>query len=329
MRPDLWWYIKKQIRNVFTDLKQRLQRVDIRAMAADWAVTGVDVSYWQGEIKDPEKLAGMVDFVILRAGYGNDFIDPRLEEYRQFCIAYKVPFGLYWYAKPGKDFSKHALNFFSVWEDNPGKISPVFDLEESGGLSKSALDSWLKKMYDAFNSLAGRAYDDDLTYTSPGFLNKALGLTNWLKHTLLVVAHWTTAAQPIIPNEWAVPGFTWRFWQWSATGKGSDYGVSSRYIDLQRYNGSKAQFFAEFGINPPPPQEQDMKYKVVEEGLKIRSTPSVGGAIVGTRQVGDIVIPLKTAGDKAYPGAYWAQDAMGWSAVQYYADNRYLMEPFV
>jgi lysozyme len=303
MRPDLWWYAKKQIRNVFTDLKQRAQKVDIQAMAADWAVTGVDISYWQGNI-DFAVLASKVDFVIIRAGYGNDFIDPRCEEYRQGCIDHSIPYDLYWYAKPGKDWAKHALNFFSVWDDNRGQIYPVFDLEESGGLNKTNLESWLKKMYDRFNYLSGRSYDDDMTYTSPGFLNAAMPLTNWLKHTLAMVAHWTLAGQPIIPNEWAVPGFTWKFWQWSATGKGSDYGVSSKYIDLDRYNGSKAQFAAEFGVTPPPPvplPEPIQALKRVKvtgvDWLNVRAQPVITANDLGDLMVNTIVPVVEEHGD--------------------------------
>ena len=306
MRPDLWWHVKKQVRNFFTDLKQRAQKVDIQAMAADWQVTGVDLSYWQGAV-DFAKLAGKVQFVIIRAGYGNDYFDPRLEEYRQGCISHNIPFGLYWYAKPGRDFSKHALNFFSVWDDNRGKLPPVFDLEETGGLAKTALESWLKKMYDAFNGLAGRAYDDDMTYTSPGFANTNLPLTNWLKRTLLWVAHWTTAGQPIIPNEWAIPGFTWKFWQWSATGKGYDYGVSSTYVDLNRYNGTLAQFQAEFAIAPAPPPPaplpdpiiplKKVKVKDTVAWLNVRAQPSLTAIDLGDLIKASVVPVVDEYGD--------------------------------
>jgi GH25 family lysozyme M1 (1,4-beta-N-acetylmuramidase) len=298
------------LRRYARDIIQRAQGTDLRAMAADWQVVGVDLSYWQGAV-DFDKLAGMVDFALLRAGYGNDFIDPRLEEYRQGCIAHGIPFGLYWYAKPGKDFSKHALNFFSVWEDAPGAIYPVFDLEENGGLAKTALESWLYKMYSAFNGLSGNQYPDDMTYTSPGFANTNLPLTNWLKRTVLWVAHWTTAGQPTIPNEWAVPGFTWRFWQWSATGKGSDYGVSSRYVDLNRYNGTKAQFLAEFGITPPPPPPpepdplpdpiQPIKLVKVRRDIidwaNVRAQPSLGATDLGDLMEDSVVPVVEVNGD--------------------------------
>ena len=332
--PDWFDHLKKMLRRYGRDLANRAGRVDIQALAADWEVKGVDISYWNGEIKDPELFASMVDFVFIRAGYGNDFIDPRLDEYRAVCETYSIPFGLYWFTKPGKSFEKHALNFYNTWTDHPGKLPPVFDDEDDGGLKKTPLESWLLKLYNAFNSLAALKYPDEITYTSPGFLNRAIALTSWMKHTLLWVAHWTLGSQPILPNEWAIPGFTWTFWQWSATGKGADYGVSSRYIDLNRYNGTREQFEAEFGLEPspppPPPPGDEMKYRVLADGLKIRSQPNaLENNIIGTRSLNDVVIPLETIGDSRYPAAYWVRDERGWSAAQYYNPTQILMRSFV
>jgi len=326
--PDLGWYLNKQARRFAQDIMNRVRRVDVQALAADWPVVGVDISYWQGNV-DFSKLAGMVDFAFLRAGFGNDWIDPRLDEYRAGCRACGIPFGLYWFVKAGKDWRKHAQNFYNAWEQDPGDLPPVFDLEDSGGLNKTALESWWSKMYSSFLALSGLQHNDVLTYTSPGFLNRAIGATSWMKRTQLWDAHWTSAAQPILPNEWVDINNPkdWVYWQWSATGKGSDYGVSSHYIDLDRKN-----ITAPPPPPPPPPGEPEMKYRVTPAGagLRIRSTPeykSDNSNIVGTRQVGDIVIPLDTIGDKTRYASYWVMDKQGWSAAQWYGKE--YMEPFI
>jgi GH25 family lysozyme M1 (1,4-beta-N-acetylmuramidase) len=282
MRPDTIWHYKHLFKQFILDIKSRINKVNIQALAASWEVVIVDLSYWQGDI-DFAKLATKVDGVIIRAGYGNDYFDPRVDEYVRECKKYKIPFGLYWYVKAGKDFIKHAENFHIKWVENPGNLHPTFDLEESGGLGKTALESWWQKMYNEFMRLSGLSLEKIITYTSPGFLNRVIGLTNWLKLTLLWVAHWTTASQPLRPNEWLVPNKPWKLWQWSATGKGSDYGVSSRYIDLDRYNGTKTQFYEEFGITPPiPPGEDDMLAKVTAvPHLNVRTNPGTNYPDVG------------------------------------------------
>lgn len=281
-QPDAWQHFRKTLRRYAINLIQRARRVDAAALAAEWEVRGVDLSYWQGEV-DFDRLALAADFVIIRAGYGNDYFDPRMAEYVQGSAERNIPWGLYWYVKPGKDFRKHAQNFWNIWKSNGGQIYPTFDVEESGGLDKIGLESWLKKMYDLFNILAGRKYGNEMTYTSAGFLDRAMGLTNWLKRTQLWVAHWTTAPQPILPREWGVPGYTWEIWQWSSTGKGSDYGVSSRFVDLNRYNGTRAEFEAEFGvILPEPPGEDEMRFRAIAQPhLNVRAGPGTNYADVG------------------------------------------------
>jgi lysozyme len=229
MPPDTLYHTKRLLTQAYQSVAER---ADV-PMVVEGYRQGVDISKWQGNVNFV-KLKSKVSFCYIRAGYGNDYIDPRLNEYRRGCHANNLAFGLYWFVTPGKDWRKHALNFYTIWHEDPGALPPVFDLEQSGGLNKTKLESWLKKMYDSFCGLSGKEYQDLMTYTSPGWCNKSLPLTNWLKLTQLWVAHWTTRPQPIIPNEWAIPGKTWTYWQYSSTGKGSDYGVQSSKVDLDR-----------------------------------------------------------------------------------------------
>jgi GH25 family lysozyme M1 (1,4-beta-N-acetylmuramidase) len=313
-QPDVWPHFKKTLRRYVADAVQRVKRVDVQALAATWEVNGVDISYWNGDV-DFDKLATMVQFVYIRAGYGNDYVDPRCDEYRLGCERVGLPFGLYWYVVPDKDHIKHATSFHTKRKGKPGKLYPVFDLEESRGLSKSVLGNWYEKLYKVFNALTGNAYEDDATYTSAGFLNTAIALTNYLKRTWLWVANWTLALFPLSPNEWLNPGKIWKFWQWLATGKGSDYGVSSRYVDLNRYNGTRAQFEAEFGVAlPPPPPPPDQEENVMQWYVRSDATPhlNVRSSPAGT-DVGDL-LPGATFAVKnvvyAYSGV-WAQISGG------------------
>lgn len=308
MKPDSVWHAKRLIKQAANSITLNMQ--------VEGYPLGVDLSYWQGAVNFP-KLASKVQYAYLRAGYGNDYFDTRCDEYRAGCKANGIQYGLYWYVKPGKSFKAHAESFLTKWMQDPGELPPCFDLEESGGLDKMGLESWLKKMYDYFNTVAHLDYAGVMTYTSAGFLDRAIGLTNWLKWTQLWVAHWTTAPQPLLPKEWSVPGFTWRNWQYSATGKGSDYGVSSRYVDLDR---------GKLGIAPPPPGGE-MKYRVQVDSLKIREEPDVNAPMVGLRLKGEVVTPVDTIGDGMRSKSYWVKDVKGWSAAQWMGVE--YMEPFV
>lgn len=257
----------------------------IAAEVADWTVTGADLSYWQGAIDWP-RFASKVNFAYLRAGYGNDYTDPRLTEYMRGCADHGIPFGLYWYVKPGKDWRKHADNFAAYEE--MGALPPVMDVEETGGLDKQALAGWLEKLVNRYEEVSGREL---AIYTSPGFWNSNLPMTNWAKNRSLWVAHWTGAQQPTLPNEWVAINQpkTWTFWQWSAGGnkQGATYGVSSTDIDLNRFNGTAADFERRFGVPPhysdgappvppePPAEELPEFVTTTAFALNLRWSPAV------------------------------------------------------
>ena len=65
---------------------------------------------------------------------------------------------------------------------------------------------------------------------------------------------------PII-GEWPA----WTFWQYTDKGIGPTYGVSSGNIDLNRFNGSKADLYRFCGLDVPA-QEGDVS--ILEQRIK-------------------------------------------------------------
>ena len=62
---------------------------------------GIDVSKWQAAINwQAVKQSGKVDFVLMKAGYGNQATqkDPRFEENYKGCKSNNIPCGCYWYS---------------------------------------------------------------------------------------------------------------------------------------------------------------------------------------------------------------------------------------
>ena len=296
---------------------------------SDWEVVGTDVSYWQGEI-DWSVMKQKAQFSFIRAGYGNSWIDPFLHENSDEADAAGVEYGIYWYVKPGKDWRKHAESFAAQYGASSGKLPPVADIESTGGLTKSELNNWLTKFVNKFEELTDTKL---MIYTSPGFWNSNMPMTNWAKWLKLWVAHWTTADAPILPNDWTDINNprTWEFWQWTSKGTGREYGASSTNIDLNRYHGSVAEFNAEYGtsISPingevpepppvvppvvPPEPTEEFTMEVVQDGLRVRSGPGTEFAIIGELPIGQIV-PVHDIGGS---GA-WVEIAPGqWSNVQY------------
>ena len=58
--------------------------------------------------------------------------------------------------------------------------------------------------------------------------------------------------KPLIPFPWEDE--KWLLWQFTATGDGAAYGVESKGIDLNYYNGSLEKFHARFNLLFPQPE---------------------------------------------------------------------------
>lgn len=60
---------------------------------------GIDVSYAQGDIDwETVKNSGLVDFAMIRAGYGQGSLDDFWLRNVQECTRLKIPFGVYWFS---------------------------------------------------------------------------------------------------------------------------------------------------------------------------------------------------------------------------------------
>lgn len=91
---------------------------------------GIDVSSHQGDI-DWGTVKDNIDFVIIRAGYGNNNIDKKAEQNIRGCEENNIPFGFYWFSyaytpEMARNEAKHLLNF--IKEHTP--LYPLyFDFE--------------------------------------------------------------------------------------------------------------------------------------------------------------------------------------------------------
>ena len=275
------------------------------AQASTWPVALVDLSRYNGQV-DFAKLATKAQGVIIQSSYGTNGTDSAYARNLNGAVAHGlVPF-IYHFLKPSRDWRKTAQFFAEIWEDGPKIGYPWADLEDAEGLDKAALMGWTEKFWREFEELSGLS-EKLGCYTSPGFLNRSMNLTNWLKLRPLWVAHWTTAATPVLPNEWSAihNPKTWKLWQWKVYKPGSDYGSGSGAIDLNRYNGTVAQFNAEFGTDikelgdlpvppppTPPPDEIHPLYQVTATGtpyVNFRGGPKVTNTDIGNALPGDVL----------------------------------------
>lgn len=186
-----------------------------------------------------------------------------------------------------------------------GELPPWLDTESDPELlSKQQMQERIGKFLDEFKRLSGlecgiytRAnWWDAQVATPPG--NTDIPHIQGDGMRPLWVAHYNTSVtKPDIPFDWEKrygPG-GWTFWQWSAdgNGRGAEFGMQSRSVDLNRYNGSIEDFNRQFKTNiqplpgspptPPPPATLPGRVKV-QNVMNVRNFP----AVVPGSDVGDL-----------------------------------------
>lgn len=284
--------------NLAETITRTIRELTSPVLTGDWQVNGYDASSWNGD-QNGAITASKLQFGFIRAGYGNTYVDPRMDYYTGICSQYEIPFGLYWYAKPGYDWRIHAQTFSSIWRRNPGQLWPVIDCEYTA-LSPSATTDWLYHLINEMEQLTGSRV---MIYTSPGWWNGNVVRNSWCALRPLWVAHWTTALSPILPYDWKNANVTWTFWQHSAdnNGKAAEYGFTGGDpdLDLNRFNGTLAQFQTTFNLDPgeeppePPEPPEEIhpifKAQITASGLNIRSRPTASSTDLGDLSFGNIV----------------------------------------
>ena len=128
--------------------------------AAKSVAKGIDVSYAQGKIDwDKVKASGLVDFVLIRAGYGREYsqVDKQFERNYSECKRLGIPVGVYWYsyATTAAEAKREAQVFLDTIKGKQFEYPIYMDLEVTeqftlGKASCSAMvDAFLTKLEKA------------------------------------------------------------------------------------------------------------------------------------------------------------------------------------
>ena len=102
------------------------------------AVKGIDVSKWQGDIDFAKVKDSGVEFVIIRAGYGDGNKDTYFEQNYKNAKAAGLHIGAYWYsyADSTEAAKKEAQAFADILSGKQLDYPVYFDIEEKIQLSQ-------------------------------------------------------------------------------------------------------------------------------------------------------------------------------------------------
>lgn len=201
---------------------------------------GVDVSHYNGTIDWLSVVSASYRFAYAKATEGKTLADVTYPLNRA-AKSLGLRFGAYHFARPGgsgdagiaSNAIAQADYFVNFAQPLAGELPPVLDMETKGGLSPANLETWTNAWLDEVEARTGVAA---LVYTSPNFWKTALAETQSVAtagHPLWV-AHWTSAASPLMPAaNWG--GQSWTFWQWTDCVKVPGFAHCS---DGDRYRGA-------------------------------------------------------------------------------------------
>lgn len=239
-------------------------------------IIGNDISRYQGNIDFQKMKAAGSAFVYMRLGVGFN-IDIKYKENREKAKAAGIPWGHYWLpwatTRTGALIDQYLFMVGGDWGDLP----PAIDVETSG-LGLGLFYEWVARV----TKESGRK---PVFYTRASHFDgykDAKGIKAWLgENTDLWVAHYTYSPdkKPYMPRG------SWKDYllhQYSAdeNSLGKTYGVSSKAIDMDYFNGDPADFvvFARMGdaedpTEPEQPPDDGKQYAITIDDLRGRTTP--------------------------------------------------------
>jgi len=221
-------------------------------------------------------------------------------------------------------------------------------------MSWSRARDFLSVFVERFEDLSGHKVGVYSNVSSWGNLIAGSQMTE-LSDRVLWVANWTSTPPPAVPRDWQKRFGEWKdeklvksawytrpdivqFWQYTGRGDGYKHGCHSRNIDLNRYNGSLAEFNDMYArkdapidsdpVQPPPPV---LPQKVVivnldgGERLNLRTEP--WGDVVGKARNGNVFDVIDSVRDSR--GALWYKCSIEsgfnyfpsfWIGGEWYAD---------
>lgn len=200
---------------------------------------GIDVSEHNGVIDWKRvKDSGKVDFVMIRAGYGQTAVDKQFRNNASMCNTLGIPIGIYWfsYAKTVPDAKREARACLETIKDYKITYPVAFDFEDdSVRVAKNAgvyvSQSLATSLAKAFLSTIQEAGYVAVNYSNPSYLNQ------YFEQSLLLDYPLWLAQWPVNPKPEVRPALNPVIWQYSSKGKipgiSTDVDLNVSYIDTE------------------------------------------------------------------------------------------------
>lgn len=184
------------------------------------------------------------DGYVIKFAQENQFIDEEFTPSTNSALDANILVGAYHYFAANNTVQAQVDNFLSQIDTvKVQNLPPVLDLEDhpDGNIQEyqARVIEWLEKV-EAATGTQPMLYSNKFFYDD--YLNQEV-----INKYPLWIANYTTRDQPLMPNSRQV----WTFWQYSADENklGSEYGLWSTSVDLNRYIGNEGDLAEEYDEN--------------------------------------------------------------------------------
>lgn len=251
---------------------------------------GPDISFWQDDNTTPQginfaKMAIQTEWVIIRAGQ-NMWVDTDFKYNWSEAKKFGLARGSYRFYDSRVAPDKQAELWADTLGTDLGELPLFADFEDSYKGQYHGWRHWYVFL-ERLKSLLPRK--EIFIYTGYFYwLENMAGVPaasiNYFKQYPLWIASYNPFPQ--VPKPWT----EWTFWQFTDNGNGIPYGVESKNIDLNYFNGDIIKFRERFGLDgqvpTEPPVEEHMEYsmKTNDYGMRIRDQHTTFGTVLSTIQ---------------------------------------------
>ena len=280
---------------------------------------GPDVSFYQDKAETPEqidfvKMRKSADFVIVRAGQ-NLWPDPDFEYNWTEAKKAGLPRGSYWFYDSRAEPKRQAEMWVDLLGGDLGELPLFADFEEAYGGQYAGWRNWYAHL-ERLKELVGNKEISIYTAfyywrdNAPSATTQKDSLEYFHQYPLWIANY--GVEEPSVPQPWTAG--EWLFWQYTEVGDGELFGVESKGIDLNYFNGDAETLRQRYSLpdpdDPPPDDGEEGKEYRVE--LSIRENAGMDENVIGTLLQDEVLEVLDTTVDESWMQVKRADGTTGW-----------------
>ena len=214
---------------------------------------GIDVSHWQGTMDWHKAKAKGVQFAMIKATEGMNYVDTQFKANVDGCKAVDMPFGIYHFWRSMVTPIQQYDNIMRA-VDYIGKLVPIaIDVEIFDGLKPEQNKNMLALLIQMIIEKTMKA---PTLYTRKSIWDSNVAPYDRWKTLPLWVANYGVTS-PALPRDWK----SWYIWQYEVADAGPAYGAQSAKIDLNHVKPAYLDYYG-IGVAHPEPEPQPQEYDI-------------------------------------------------------------------